>query len=141
MKRKSSRRKSREIVCRIVSHNWFDTLFPIIIYLLTRVVLVSSIFRHSIFEYRQWWSCSIANAEYNYDYVVYERACIKFTELALRLTIVHEALILFRMQSQYMTSVLQSVVDSIIFIFFFFSSRRRHTRSDRDWSSDVCSSD
>src|SRR5206468_6547967 len=28
-----------------------------------------------------------------------------------------------------------------VFIFFFFSSRRRHTRSDRDWSSDVCSSD
>src|SRR6266513_4099752 len=28
------------------------------------------------------------------------------------------------------------------FIFyFFFSSRRRHTRSKRDWSSDVCSSD
>src|SRR5699024_11899847 len=26
-------------------------------------------------------------------------------------------------------------------IFFFFSSRRRHTRSKRDWSSDVCSSD
>src|SRR5712664_1356953 len=26
-------------------------------------------------------------------------------------------------------------------IFFLFSSRRRHTRSDRDWSSDVCSSD
>src|SRR2546430_10920554 len=24
---------------------------------------------------------------------------------------------------------------------FFFSSRRRHTRSDRDWSSNVCSSD
>src|SRR5437868_8609060 len=24
---------------------------------------------------------------------------------------------------------------------FFFSSRRRHTRSKRDWSSDVCSSD
>src|SRR5206468_6369504 len=23
----------------------------------------------------------------------------------------------------------------------FFSSRRRHTRSDRDWSSDMCSSD
>src|SRR2546421_949960 len=29
----------------------------------------------------------------------------------------------------------------LITIFFFFSSRRRHTRSDRDWSSDVCSSD
>src|SRR5207248_8127750 len=25
--------------------------------------------------------------------------------------------------------------------FFFFSSRRRHTRSYGDWSSDVCSSD
>src|SRR5699024_12180795 len=24
---------------------------------------------------------------------------------------------------------------------FFFSSRRRHTRSKRDWSSDMCSSD
>src|SRR5437868_7734945 len=28
-----------------------------------------------------------------------------------------------------------------ILVFFFFSSRRRHTRSKRDWSSDVCSSD
>src|SRR5207249_9111707 len=26
-------------------------------------------------------------------------------------------------------------------LYFFFSSRRRHTRSKRDWSSDVCSSD
>src|SRR5699024_12089995 len=26
-------------------------------------------------------------------------------------------------------------------VVFFFSSRRRHTRSKRDWSSDVCSSD
>src|SRR5207249_9173822 len=29
----------------------------------------------------------------------------------------------------------------IYFVYFFFSSRRRHTRSKRDWSSDVCSSD
>src|SRR5437868_15072570 len=29
----------------------------------------------------------------------------------------------------------------LFFFFFFFSSRRRHTRSKRDWSSDVCSSD
>src|SRR5699024_11888840 len=29
----------------------------------------------------------------------------------------------------------------ILFHLFFFSSRRRHTRSKRDWSSDVCSSD
>src|SRR5699024_11645406 len=28
-----------------------------------------------------------------------------------------------------------------VHMFFFFSSRRRHTRSKRDWSSDVCSSD
>src|SRR5579871_1011440 len=29
----------------------------------------------------------------------------------------------------------------LILLSFFFSSRRRHTRSLRDWSSDVCSSD
>src|SRR5690349_23954450 len=29
----------------------------------------------------------------------------------------------------------------IFVVFFFFSSRRRHTRSLRDWSSDVCFSD
>src|SRR5712664_3014780 len=34
---------------------------------------------------------------------------------------------------------LHSLFDFVFF--FFFSSRRRHTRSDRDWSSDVCSSD
>src|SRR5256885_11028150 len=28
-----------------------------------------------------------------------------------------------------------------LFVFFFFSSRRRHTRLQGDWSSDVCSSD
>src|SRR5688572_31708935 len=30
---------------------------------------------------------------------------------------------------------------SALILFFFFSSRRRHTRFDCDWSSDVCSSD
>src|SRR2546427_8686293 len=30
---------------------------------------------------------------------------------------------------------------SCFYLFFFFSSRRRHTRFDCDWSSDVCSSD
>src|SRR5207249_9299739 len=30
---------------------------------------------------------------------------------------------------------------NFLLFFFFFSSRRRHTRSKRDWSSDVCSSD
>src|SRR5256886_15652541 len=32
-------------------------------------------------------------------------------------------------------------MQSLHFTFFFFSSRRRHTRFDCDWSSDVCSSD
>src|SRR2546430_8825018 len=32
-------------------------------------------------------------------------------------------------------------MSSFMFCFFFFSSRRRHTRFDCDWSSDVCSSD
>src|SRR2546430_8306972 len=31
--------------------------------------------------------------------------------------------------------------DRVAHIIFFFSSRRRHTRFDCDWSSDVCSSD
>src|SRR2546430_12651063 len=30
---------------------------------------------------------------------------------------------------------------SYAYVLFFFSSRRRHTRFDCDWSSDVCSSD
>src|SRR5438270_6659298 len=35
-----------------------------------------------------------------------------------------------------------TLFDYIFYIFFFFfSSRRRHTRFDCDWSSDVCSSD
>src|SRR5256886_11436998 len=33
------------------------------------------------------------------------------------------------------------MVDRVVRIVLFFSSRRRHTRFDCDWSSDVCSSD
>src|SRR5205807_5860159 len=33
-----------------------------------------------------------------------------------------------------------SIIDALS-LFFFFSSRRRHTRLQGDWSSDVCSSD
>src|SRR2546430_5407873 len=42
------------------------------------------------------------------------------------------------------TSEARDVFDSVIIrskASFFFSSRRRHTRFDCDWSSDVCSSD
>src|SRR5206468_4726199 len=38
-------------------------------------------------------------------------------------------------------SLIYYTLSLMLFFFFFFSSRRRHTRSDRDWSSDVCSSD
>src|SRR2546430_10343689 len=38
-----------------------------------------------------------------------------------------------------MTPVRQEV--TCLLFMFFFSSRRRHTRFDCDWSSDVCSSD
>src|SRR5699024_11922758 len=34
-----------------------------------------------------------------------------------------------------------SLYSLLLYVVFFFSSRRRHTRSKRDWSSDVCSSD
>src|SRR5699024_12128652 len=34
-----------------------------------------------------------------------------------------------------------SLLEVLYLLSFFFSSRRRHTRSKRDWSSDVCSSD
>src|SRR2546430_3549961 len=39
------------------------------------------------------------------------------------------------------SSTLVAPNTSIVMSFFFFSSRRRHTRFDCDWSSDVCSSD
>src|SRR5256886_6065625 len=35
----------------------------------------------------------------------------------------------------------ESCLVAVGIVFFFFSSRRRHTRFDCDWSSDVCSSD
>src|SRR5256886_13411238 len=38
-------------------------------------------------------------------------------------------------------SGMNAEVASMSLVFFFFSSRRRHTRFDCDWSSDVCSSD
>src|SRR5207248_4437638 len=40
-----------------------------------------------------------------------------------------------------MCTVYMNVYSYLSFYCFFFSSRRRHTRSYGDWSSDVCSSD
>src|SRR2546430_11445617 len=40
------------------------------------------------------------------------------------------------------TQLILSIAVAVTYmLFFFFSSRRRHTRFDCDWSSDVCSSD
>src|SRR5438105_6813441 len=44
-------------------------------------------------------------------------------------------------QSFVAVAVSYLVFVAVLYFFFFFSSRRRHTRSTRDWSSDVCSSD
>src|SRR5205085_5719848 len=41
----------------------------------------------------------------------------------------------------YLVYVYYYFIFIFFFLFFFFSSRRRHTRFDCDWSSDVCSSD
>src|SRR5438874_4133505 len=50
------------------------------------------------------------------------------------------------MYARWFFQIVDSLFDCYYFaitcmFFFFFSSRRRHTRSLRDWSSDVCSSD
>src|SRR2546421_1512085 len=49
--------------------------------------------------------------------------------------------LLANINEKFRTSMDGMRVVSGLSLFFFFSSRRRHTRSDRDWSSDVCSSD
>ena len=49
--------------------------------------------------------------------------------------------ILFNFSTVWISAAAVSSIAGVVFLFFFFSSRRRHTRSDRDWSSDVCSSD
>src|SRR5256886_8522421 len=49
-----------------------------------------------------------------------------------------ESVVIKRAQVKYETP---SSIVVCAFCFFFFSSRRRHTRFDCDWSSDVCSSD
>src|SRR2546430_3774814 len=44
-------------------------------------------------------------------------------------------------ESCFLLSAQMRVLSKILGFLFFFSSRRRHTRFDCDWSSDVCSSD
>src|SRR5256885_7145965 len=40
-----------------------------------------------------------------------------------------------------MSKTILQIAPVLHVLFFFFSSRRRHTRLQGDWSSDVCSSD
>src|SRR5256885_1634021 len=47
----------------------------------------------------------------------------------------------YRIQLSDSPMMLAAKPSTITSVFFFFSSRRRHTRLQGDWSSDVCSSD
>src|SRR5438105_6624622 len=50
-------------------------------------------------------------------------------------------LVAFQIEWNKMYYLLNADPTTMQLLEFFFSSRRRHTRSTRDWSSDVCSSD
>src|SRR5256886_1475120 len=49
--------------------------------------------------------------------------------------------VILSLRQQFTKELLGGLEYSMSLVFFFFSSRRRHTRFDCDWSSDVCSSD
>src|SRR5438067_10445280 len=62
------------------------------------------------------------------------------THKSLRTYLIEEAYeVLEALESENDTKFAEEMGD--LLLHFFFSSRRRHTRSKRDWSSDVCSSD
>src|SRR5699024_11415378 len=77
--------------------------------------------------------------------IAFVRSCASLFPLCLCIHILFLiAFFLFYTQTIYSWLVVVFVFSSVVlfvFFFFFFSSRRRHTRSKRDWSSDVCSSD
>src|SRR5256885_10239751 len=54
---------------------------------------------------------------------------------------VRKTIAAIRLYHQMLTCVVSESAICIVSVFFFFSSRRRHTRLQGDWSSDVCSSD
>src|SRR5207249_7588259 len=61
------------------------------------------------------------------------KSCVKYT--SLKVLIIDQQSSFVNLKYYYIDCMY------LYFFFFFFSSRRRHTRSKRDWSSDVCSSD
>src|SRR5688572_32076647 len=64
-----------------------------------------------------------------------------FVDYSFIVWIVICIILMFRSDFFLFFSLFLFLIFFVFFFFFFFSSRRRHTRFDCDWSSDVCSSD
>src|SRR2546430_1414619 len=68
-------------------------------------------------------------------------SCLQLLEAFLwfvLITLLNVTLIILTLS---VSRLLNLLLRLVAFLLFFFSSRRRHTRFDCDWSSDVCSSD
>src|SRR5256885_2203607 len=61
-------------------------------------------------------------------------SCLIWLDLVASLPLIKERILVIILLLHFLSLMLGSVL-------FFFSSRRRHTRLQGDWSSDVCSSD
>src|SRR6516164_10805247 len=61
-------------------------------------------------------------------------SCVIWLDLVASLALIKERILVIIFLLHFLSLMLGSVL-------FFFSSRRRHTRWNCDWSSDVCSSD
>src|SRR2546430_2384093 len=63
-------------------------------------------------------------------------SCLLWLYLVVSLLLLKDRILVIILLMHFLSLMLGSVL-----VIFFFSSRRRHTRFDCDWSSDVCSSD
>src|SRR2546430_614496 len=75
-------------------------------------------------------------------------SCLIWLDLVASLPLIKERILVIILLLHFLSLMLGSVLVLMLPLlvwltpdFFFFSSRRRHTRFDCDWSSDVCSSD
>src|SRR5256886_5081478 len=72
-------------------------------------------------------------------------SCLQILEALLwfvLITLLNVTLIILTLSVSSVLNLLLRLVALLLYLnSFFFSSRRRHTRFDCDWSSDVCSSD
>src|SRR2546427_22576 len=60
-------------------------------------------------------------------------------EVSAEVELVHHQTQNQRYGSSHIVATAKDISNVVTDAFFFFSSRRRHTRFDCDWSSDVCS--